>query len=275
MAASQTEDIWTPRLEKERAFNAKKDVRNKAELFLEGGALPSERRELSALAGAHKARRAKAIKQRQRADKRKADIMAPIQSIAFRGKPVYVDPSARPFAPSEMAKVIMKNRMTIVEEVVLAPGGVFIVDAPARLPRSVRWAAVLSGAAAVCKDYFASATAHGNCMSWLSAISTRRLIWLSADAKAAEPLLAELIAWACRLPANKWKLQATWDEDTYVVQQRRVANLLGVVAAAEKLDAKFGHKKTLVYEDFLKYVEKFDPSVSGFKSEVEQARFSS
>ena len=54
----------------------------------------------------------------------------------------------------------------------------------------------------------------------------------------------------------------------------RLPTCWGVVTATEKSDAKFNHKKTMVYDDFLKYVEKFDPSVSGFKSEVEQARSS-
>ena len=200
--------------------------------------------------------------------------MAPIKSIALRDKSVFIDRSALPVAPSDVAPIIMKNRMTVTEEVALAPAGVFVVDSPGEPPRSVRWVAVLSGAAIVNKEYFVSATAHGSSMSWLPAITVRRVIWLSGNAKAAEPLLAELITWACRLPASNWQLQSTWDEDTYVAKQKKVAMLLGVITATEKSDAKFGHKKCVVYGDFLKYVEKFDPSVSGFKSEAEQARSS-
>ena len=262
-------------MEKEAKFNAKKMVRSAAEVFIQGGALPSERRHLAPLAAAHREHRAKAIKQRQRADKRKADAMAPVQSIALRDKPLYIDRSAFPVAPAEIAPIITKNRMPVKEDVVLAPGGVFVVDNPGQPPRSVRWVAILSGAAIVNKEYFVSATAHGSCMAWLPAITVQRVLWLSGNVKAAEPLFAELIAWACRLPASNWQLRSdTWDEDTYIAKQRKVVNLLGVVTTTEKSGAKFGHRKTMVCDDFLKYVEKFDPSVSGFKSEAAPARSS-
>ena len=269
LAASQTEAVWTPKLEKERTFNAKKVVRSKAELFLQGGALPSEHRQFAVIAKAHKEQRAKAIGQRKQSDKRKAAAMAPTLSITLRGKPVYIDESALPVAPSEIATVVMKNRMTFVEAIIQAHGGVIIVDDPGKLHRRAHWVVILTGASAVNKEYFASAAAHGSCMSWLPAVAIRRFIWLSIDADAAEPMLAQLIRWACRLPASKWQLQVDWDEDTYLAKQRKVSNLLGVVTAAEKADAKFaGQKKTLLYDDFLAYVQKFDPSVSGFKSEV-------
>ena len=160
--------------------------------------------------------------------------------------------------------------MALVEAIIQAQGGVIIADDPGKLHRRAQWVAILTGASVVNKEYFASAAAHGSCMSWLPAVAVRRLIWLSKDADAAEPMLAQLIRWACRLPASKWQLQADWDEDTYLAKQRKVSNLLGVVTAAEKADAKFvGQKKTLLYDEFLAYVQKFDPSVSGFKSEVD------
>ena len=61
LAASQTDAVWTPVLEKEREFNAKKVVRSQAEVFLQGGALPKEHVQFAAIAEAHQKQRAKAI----------------------------------------------------------------------------------------------------------------------------------------------------------------------------------------------------------------------
>ena len=167
--------------------------------------------------------------------------------------------------------------MTLVDAIVQAHGGVIIVDNPGKLHRRVQWVATLSGASVVNTEYFASAAARGNCMSWLPAVTIRRLIWMSRDAEAAEPMLAQLIRWACRLPASKWQLQADkWDEDVYLAKQQKAPNLLGVVTAAEKADAKFaGQKKTLLYNDCLAYVQRFNKPVSGFKSDAGTARSSS
>ena len=79
--------------------------------------------------------------------------------------------------------------------------------------------------------------------------------------------MASLLKWAIRLPASKWKLREDWDEDVYLAKQKRVKNLLGVVTAAEKAD-KFVHKKSLLCDDFLQYVQKREMGKSGYKSEA-------
>ena len=169
----------------------------------------------------------------------------------------------------EIAPIILRNRMDLVEDPALAPGGALIVDDPGKPPRSLRWIAILSGAAIVNKEYFLSDASHGSCMSWLPAIAIRRTIWLSAAARAADPLMAGLITWASRLPASKWQLRSdTWDEATYIARQKRVATVLGVITEAEKADVKFAHKKSLLYNDFLNYVAKLDTTTSGYKSEA-------
>ena len=109
-------------------------------------------------------------------------------------------------------------------------------------------------------------------MSWRPGISIKRLIWISGGASAAEPVLSAIIGWACRLPASNWKLRSgQWGIAKYVEMQAKVGNLLGIVTAAEKGEARFGHKKTMTYDTFVTYVAKLDLSVSGYKDAARPA----
>ena len=242
-------------------------MRAAAETVLIGGALDSEIAHLAPLAEAHRQKRAAAINTRIRNEKRKLEALAPRRAISFADRSIYIDASCLPVAAMGFSPIITKNRMALVEDVSLAPGGVLLAASPSEPTRNIKWIAILSGAAIVDTDYFVSGAAHGSCMSWKPAISTKRDIWLSADSVDSEPLLAALITWASRLPASKWTLRsATWDEGTYIQKQRKVSTLLGIVTAAEQGDVKFGnHNKTMLYDQFLKYVEKLDDPVSGYR----------
>ena len=123
--------------------------------------------------------------------------------------------------------------------------------------------------------YFTSGASHGSCLSWLPAIAISRLIWISPGAIAAEPLLSALVVWACGLPASKWRLRShPWSIGKYIERRSKVSNLLGIVTPDEKGEARFDHKKTMTYTDFLRYVSKPDLSVSGYKDAVPTSVFS-
>ena len=45
-----------------------------------------------------------------------------------------------------------------------------------------------------------------------------------------------------------------------------MANLIGIVTAAQKGEAAFSHRKTMPEEEFIKFVAKLDAGVSGYRS---------
>ena len=277
MAASQTQALWTPKLQKESDFQAQKVRRAIAETAIQGGALSSEHRHIAPIVDEYKQKRTKAKSERERNEKRKLAAMKPINGISFGGKPVYLDPSCLPLPITDTVPVITKHRMQLVEDVCLVAGnGVVVVKSPNDAPRSVHWVVALSGGAMVDSAYFVSGASHGSCMSWLPAIAISRVIWISSAAIADEPLLSALIVWACGLPASKWSTRShEWTTAKYLERQPKVSNLLRVVTPAEKGEARFGHWKTLTYPDFLVYVSKLDASVSGYKDAPAGSLFSS
>ena len=72
----------------------------------------------------------------------------------------------------------------------------------------------------VTPEYFAQAGKSGSCLLWRAAVQVKRDVWISAEWERDEPLLANLLKWAIRLPASKWRLRNEWNSATYVAKQK-------------------------------------------------------
>ena len=222
LAVSQTADLWTPRMQTESNFQARKMARSAAETLLQGGALGAEVPHIAPLALAHQKARAKAAHNRKLAEERKRKALAPKRAIKFAGKAVYLDPSCLPVDEVATSKVITKFRMNLVECPLDAK--VLVVTSPlaAAVSQSTRWIAILAGASLVDRNYFEASGEGGSCMAWTPAISTRRNIWFSSAWSAASPLMADLVVRACSLPNSGWKNRSeTWSADEYSERQNR------------------------------------------------------
>ena len=254
--------LWTPAMQKEHDFQMKKIVRAAGEAYVTGSLLQSEVALVAEVGEEHKAARAKALHKRRLQESRKAASLAPTKPLSFSsGGQVYLDPSAAEFAAA-VSRTIEQHRMVRADDAVEAAGGYIVVARP-DTGGANRWVAVLAGCALVTPDYFCSSCKSGSCLSWTAAVRTKRDVWLSPEWQRDDPLLANILKWAIRLPASKWRLR-DWSPITYVAKQRRQKGLVGIVSERQKTIASFQALRHAFAPDaFLEFVGKLNVSVSG------------
>ena len=154
--------------------------------------------------------------------------------------------------------------MVSVVDVVEAADGYIIVGMPSDAGLANRWVAVLAGCALVTAEYFSSSGKAGSCMSWRPAVAINRNVWLSAEWPRDNPLLANIVKWAIRLPTSKWKL-CDWPSATYVDKQKKQKGLVGIVSERQKaLPAFHGLRHAFVSGQFITFVGKLNASAPGY-----------
>ena len=263
----QAAGSWTPAMQKEHDFQMEKVVRGAGETFVRGGALASERPLFQVIGAQHAARRAKAHHQRLLSDSRKISRNAPTEPLDFSlGGCVFVEPGCLgDVSEVAVSQTIRLNHMRRVDDPLDAAGGYIVVASPADAGRANHWIAVLSGCALVTPDYFAAAGASGSCLCWHAAVQVKRDVWISPEWQRDEPLLSNLLMWAIRLPASKWRLRDAWTSRTYVTKQGTMKTLVGVVTARQKaLRACQQLPHAFAQREFIEFVAKLDAPTSGY-----------
>ena len=146
-----------------------------------------------------------------------------------------------------------------------APGGYIVAANPGDAGSVNHWVAVLAGCAEVTPDYFANAGSSGSCLCWNPAVGVKRDIWLSPEWQRDQPLSANLVQWAIRLPASRWRLRDEWNSLTYVDKQKTMKTLVGVVTSRQKALKAFQElRHAFAPDQFLAFVQKLDVSTSGY-----------
>ena len=243
-------------------------VRAAAETYASGGALASEMNLFKDVGEEHKKRRAKAIHTRRLAESRKLAALAPTKPLDLSlGGSVFVAPGCLDGAGMAVSqrRIIRENGSVLVDDPIGAVGGYIVVTSPGDPGRVNRWAAVLAGCALISPDYFLSGGKSGSCMCWRPAVAVKRDVWISAELLRDDPLLANLLKWASRLPASKWRLREEWDAAAYLEKQKTQKTLIGIVTARQKaLRAFQRHRHAMTPDDFVQFVAKLKPSASGY-----------
>ena len=271
---------WTPAMQREQEFQMTKVVRGVGEAYQTGSVLKSEESLFRDVAVAHKAKRAKAIHERFLSDSRKMSRVSPTQSLDFSlGGCVYVEPGCldgfradnpigcQPVDVSESAVslTIRQNGMQRVDDPIEAAAGYIVVARPKDPHRANYWVAVLSGCALVTPDYFASGGKSGSCLCWHAAVQVKREVWMSPEWQRDEPLLANLLRWAIRLPTSKWRLRDELGSRAYVARQKWQKTLIGMISTRQKALPTFqALPHAFAQDQFLEFVAKIDSSKSGY-----------
>ena len=261
-------------MQKEHDFQMKKIVRGAGEAYMTGGVLNSERRWFKKVFQEHKAKRALATHQRHLAESRKMLAILPPKPLDFSlGGRVFIEPGCidgfdtgsvtDSDVGAAVSQVIHKNHMLRVDDSIDAAGGYIVVANPNDVGHANRWIAVLAGGALVTPDYFAKEGKSGSCLCWHAAVQVKRDVWISAEWERHEPLLASLLKWAIRLPASKWRLREEWNSATYV--QKKQKTLIGMITVRQKALRAFQRlPHAFAADQFLEFVAKLEPSVSGY-----------
>ena len=96
-------------------------------------------------------------------------------------------------------------------------------------------------------------------------MGVKRDIWLSPEWQRDQPLSANLVKWAIRLPASRWRLRDDWNSLTYVDKQKTMKTLIGVVTPRQKAMKAFEElPHAFAPDQFLAFVQKLDVTASGY-----------
>ena len=132
-------------------------------------------------------------------------VRAPSRPM-LRGRCVWIEPSLTLAEASQdqLALEILRGGYALCADAERHKVSLIVVAAVNNLSEVCHWNAMLCGAIVCDQEYFLAGGTRGKSISFTSAVSWKRKVWVSSSLRRQQPIVCRLVAAACAQPGSKW-----------------------------------------------------------------------